>query len=208
MRISFLLILLLTYFIAPAQVRVIKLDKTAIPKSITYKGHVVDAAKYSHNDGEHIIFTTETGITNSKGIDNDGLREAALYAYDYKLDDLKYTLTWKLYDFVEPCGLDIAAEYLPNTFAVTDIDKDGVAEIWLMYKTTCTGDVSPAILKIIMYQGNKKHAMRGETKVKLPGETSYGGKYTFDAAFKAVPAAFRTYAINLWNKNVLQKWGK
>jgi hypothetical protein len=208
MKLYILALLSIVSLTTHAQVRVVKLDKTAIPKSITYKGHIVDAAKYSGNDGEHIIFTTETGITNSKGINNDGLRETALYAYDYKLVDLKYTLTWKLYDFVEPCGVDVAAEYLPNTFAVTDIDKDGVAEIWLMYKTTCTGDVSPAILKIIMYQGNKKHAMRGETKVKLPGETPYGGRYTFDAAFKAVPAAFRNYAINLWNKNGLQKWGK
>lgn len=208
MRVAFLLIFLFTGLVAEAQIRVVKLDKTAIPKSITYKGHIVDAAKYSGNDGEHIIFTTETGIINSKGIDADGFREAALYAYDYKLVDLKYTLTWKLYDFVEPCGLDVTAKYLPNTFAITDINKDGIAEIWLMYKTQCTGDVSPASLKIILYEGTKKYAMRGESKIKLPDTAPYGGKYIFDSAFKTAPAAFRNYAIMLWNKNVLEKYGQ
>jgi hypothetical protein len=209
MKLRILVLLILTGFTVQAQVRIVKLDKTDIPKSITYKGHVIDAARYSANDGEHITFTTETGVVNSKGIDNEGSREAALYAYDYKLIDLKYILNRPpLYDFVAPCGLDVTAKYLPNTFAITDLNKDGTAEIWLMYKTACTGDVSPAILKVIMYEGTRKYAMRGETRIKLPGAAPYGGTYVFDAAFKTASAAFRTYATELWNKNVLEKFGK
>ena len=74
--------------------------------------------------------------------------------------------TWKVYDYIDDCPVDIVASFVKNTFKITDLDNNGVAEIWLMYKTVCHGDVSPSEMKIIMYQGNQKFAMRGENKVQ------------------------------------------
>lgn len=206
MRCSIILTLLSAGLTAQAQIKVEKLNKAAIPTSITFKGHVVDGAKFSDKDGEHLVVLTETGVVDAKSADSEGSREAALYAYDYKVSEGKYILNWQQNDFVEPCELDVAAKYRPNTFSVTDLNNDGVAEVWTMYKTQCTGDVSPALLKVIMHEGAKKYAMRGESLIKLPGSKPYGGKYTLDAMFKAAPTVFRTYAINLWNKNMLEKF--
>lgn len=75
-----------------------------------------------------------------------------------------------------------------------------------MYKTVCHGDVSPVTMKIIMYEGNKKYAVRGDTRVSVSEGHTMGGEYTFDDAFKNGPAAFREYAKKLWAKNVVEKW--
>jgi len=109
--------------------------------------------------------------------------------------------TWKVYDYVEDCDVDMDLYFVDKTFAVTDLNKDGKAEVWIMYKNSCRGDVSPAPMKIIMYQDNKKFAVRGTTKV--PGN---GGEFTFDDAFKKAPAEFRQYAEKLWKQHKVETW--
>jgi hypothetical protein len=206
MKLYILALFALISFTAQAQVRVIKLDKTAIPKSIIYKGHIIDAAKFTDKEGEHIVITTETGETQSKNGDGDDYRDAALYAYHYLIQSGAYKATWTLYDFVKDCPVDIAANFVRKTFAVTDLDNNGTAEVWLMYKTVCHGDVSPSDLKIIMHEGDKKYAMRGTNKVQVSKTEYEGGKYTFDQAFNTAPASFKQYAQKLWKKNLLEKW--
>jgi len=193
-----------------AQLRVTKLTKTDVPASIHYVGHVLEVINYTDIEGEHLVFTTETGVTASKKTDGiDGLREAEINAYNYVIGSNTPKLIWKVHDFVAPCPVEVLLNYVPNTFAVTDLDNDGKAEVWLMYKAACNGDVAPLVMKVIMYQSTKKYAMRGETKTQtMNNPVHYGGSgtYTFDAAFKTGPDAFRQYAEALWKKNYLEKW--
>lgn len=211
-KLLYLYLILMTCQYATAQVKVTQLDKTAIPKSIKYTGHIIDAVSFTDKDGEHLVITTESGIISSKGPDSDNFRNEELHAYHYRKTAGELKLTWQTYDFIKDCDVDLAAHYLPKTFAVTDLDNNGTAEVWLMYKTVCHGDVSPSDLKIIMHEGDKKYAVRGTTKVILPGEKetapkeTYGGKYTFDAVFKAGPKSFRDYASALWKNNMIEDW--
>jgi hypothetical protein len=205
MKLFNLLMLLMIAQFASAQIKLVKLDKKSIPASINYVGKIINAVRYTDGEGEHIVVTTETGETKSKGAEDD-YRDMALYAYSYRVIGGKQTLSWQVHDFVKECPVDIKANYIPNTFAVTDLNKDGKAEVWLMYTTVCHGDVSPSNMKIIMYEGNKKYAVRGTSKVKISDKEYEGGVYTFDEAFKKGPKSFRSYALQLWKKNVIETW--
>lgn len=89
---------------------------------------------------------------------------------------------------------------------MTDLDKNGVAEVWVMYKNSCHGDVSPVPTKIIMYEANKKCALRGESRVKVSAIDYIGGSYTLDESFKNRPLIFKNYAEKLWTQNKMEKW--
>jgi hypothetical protein len=209
MKLFALSLLLTAAQVSFAQIKVTKLDKKDIPVTIKYTGHIVNAVRYTDSGGQHLIITTETGITPTKSTDpgDTDFRDAALYAYCYTLgpnNELK--LSWQTYDFIKDCSVDLEAKYVPNTFSITDLNKDGKAEVWLMYTTVCHGDVSPSDMKIIMHEGIKKYAVRGTKKVKISGEDYGGGKYTFDEAFKTGPEAFRQYAVDMWKKNLMQVW--
>ncbi len=195
-------------FLVTAQVKTTPLGKGNIPPSIKYAGKVVDAITYTDNEGEHIIITTQTGILDvkSKDPDDDGLRKSDLYAYAYLVKNGITTLSWQLHDLSGECPVDPKASYIPKTFAITDLDKNGKAEVWLMYSVACRGDVSPADMKIIMHEGVKKFAVRGQDRVKVSATTYDGGKYAFDEAFKKGPEVFRKYAENLWKKNIDENW--
>lgn len=188
-----------------AQIKVTKLTKADIPVSIKYIGHIIDAAKFTDADGEHIVFTTETGGVKTKAKNSEG-HDADLYAYCYKAVAGTLVLAWQVHDFEKDCEFDILVKFIPNTFAVTDLNNDGKAEVWLMYKTNCTSDVSPFTMKIIMYEGSKKFAARGSAKIKVSAEDYLGGEYSFDDAFKTGPEVFRNYATALWEKNLMQTW--
>jgi len=76
-----------------------------------------------------------------------------------------------------------------------------------MYETVCHGDVSPSDMKIIMYEGQQKFAMRGENKINYGtgdnGQKMYaGGEYKIDDAFSNGPTVFLEFAKKLWNKNI------
>jgi hypothetical protein len=96
--------------------------------------------------------------------------------------------------------------FVDKTFAVPDLNKDGKAEVWIMYKNSCHGDVSPVAMKIIMYQDNKKFAVHGITRVPVSATEYAGGEFTFDDTFKKAPAEFRRYAERLWKQHEMETW--
>jgi len=73
-----------------------------------------------------------------------------------------------------------------------------------MYKVSCQGDVSPVPMKIILYQDNKKFAVRGTTKVSA--DENMGSEFIFHEASKMAPAAFRQYAEKLWKQHKAETW--
>ena len=205
-----LLVILFLYSIttfAQKPIKLTQLDTTQLPAGITWEGKIKNAVRWTDKQGDNIVLTTETGIYQNKKFkhENEG-SDAELFAYHYIIQQATAQLTWKVYDFIKDCPVDIETTYLKNSFQVTDLNNDGVGEVWLMYKTVCHGDVSPSDMKIIMYQGQQKFAMRGKNKVQISEKEYEGGNYTFDKAFEAAHPLFKDFAKKLWNKNILQKW--
>lgn len=190
------------------QITTTNLDINKLPKGIKFTGKIKTAVRWNDKSGDNIVLTTETGETINKTAPSDDYRDAALYAYHFIVNNDSTYLTWKVYDFIKECPVDIEANFIKNTFQVTDLNNDGVAEVWLMYKTVCHGDVSPCDMKIIMYQGQQKYAIRGQNKVQVSDKEFYGGEYKFDKAFADGPKEFLEFAKKMWSKNIMQRWGE
>lgn len=204
--------ILLFWFLVPLviygqkKIELTYIDKTQIPKEIKYLGKIKTAVKWTDDLGDNLVITAETGDVESKSAPSEGYRDAALYAYHFLVFNDSVRQTWKVTDFIKECPLDIEANFIKNTFQITDLNGDGIAEIWLMYIVTCTSDVSPVDMKVIMYQGTQKHAMRGQNKVEVSPGKFYGGEYKFDKAFNEAPKEFRSFAEKLWKAHIMEKW--
>jgi len=190
-----------------AQFKLIKLDKNLIPKSIQYLGNIAQAVRWTDNAGDNIVILTTTDKTQTKNAPDDSYSDGSLYAYHYLISGDSTKQTWRVYDFVKECPVDMFLYFVDNKIIVTDLNKDGKAEIWIMYKVSCQGDVSPIPMKLIMYQDNKKFAIRGTTRVKISANEYMGGEFTLDEAFKTGPAEFRQYAESLWKQHKAETWG-
>lgn len=191
------------------KIKVLNTTLSKLPVLSDHKGKIKDHIHWTDTEGEHTIIICETGVTPSKNSTADmESNEASVYAYKYTVKDGTISLNWKIQDFVRDCPFDITATFVKNTLQVTDLDDDGIAEVWVMYKVTCRSDVSPCNMKIIMYEGSDKYAMRGENKVTAGDDTFIGGEYKFDEAFDTAPKSFRNFAINIWDANILENWEK
>lgn len=188
-----------------------KLDVNKLPAGVKYEGKVKNAVQWKDNLGDNIVITTETGSYPSKNPSEDEeSNDADIFAYHYIIKGDKVTLNWQVRDRIINCFLDLELSYIKNTFQVTDLDNNGEAEVWLMYKIGCRSDVCPCDMKIIMYQGQKKHAIRGENKAMIGiddnGKKIYeGGQYKVDNAFKNSPKVFLEYAKKMWKKNMMDR---
>jgi hypothetical protein len=191
--------LLLLSLSARAQLRVSPLAPSAVPATLKHSGRVVQALRYTDRTGTYTVLATEIAPRPDPSPKEMGdSQRADLYAYQYPAAGPGPT--WQVHDFVDDCPLDLEARFLPKSLTVTDLDQDGTAEVWLVYRTTCRGDVSPSTQKIIMYEGPRKYAVRGTSRITLGG-TSDGGTYTLDAALQAAPATFRQHATQLWMRH-------
>lgn len=183
-----------------------RIDSAQVPKALKYKGNFKDGFRWKDKTGEYVVLTSETGVYINENFshENDG-SDAEVFAHCYSLENNQQI--WKVNDFIKDCMVDIDAAFKKNSLKVTDLDKNGIAEIWVMYEMACKGDISPSDLKIIMYEGKQKFAMRGESKIRTGMENHgkpvfEGGSYTFDKAFQQGPKAFRDYAEKLWNEHM------
>jgi hypothetical protein len=185
-----------------AQFKLTKLDKNSIPKNIQYTGKIFQAVRWTDNTGDNIVILTGTDKTQNQNASGERYSEGALHAYHYLLSDDSAKQTWKVYDYVKECPVDMFLYFLDKSFAVTDLNKDGKGEVWIMYKVSCQGDVSPITMKIIMYQDNKKYTVRGTTQVS----DGMGGEFMYDEAFKNAPTEFKQYAEKLWKQHTVETW--
>lgn len=174
------------------------LQEFQLPKEIKYDGKFIGGKRYKDKSGEYITIITETGsYENNK---NEG-EDAELFAYNFVISGgSSIKQIWRIYDFFKDCHLDITANFIDNTFRITDLNNDGIAEVWHAYFIGCKGDVSPWDMKIIMYEGKQKFAMRGTQKIIMQDYID-GGDYKFDDAFNNGPKIFRDFAEDLWNEN-------
>jgi hypothetical protein len=186
--------------------KVTTLTSATIPKGIPYTGKIKNAVRWIDQQGDNVVITTETGVYANKKSENGEGRDADLFASHYLIKKMGVEPTWKVTDRIKDCPLDIQVAFIRNSFQVTDLDKDGMAEVWIMYKTACHGDMSPCDMKIIMYEGQKKFAMRGENKIKVSETETYGGEYKMDDAFSKGPKVFSDFAKKLWNKHIMETW--
>ncbi|MBO9205239.1 MULTISPECIES: M949_RS01915 family surface polysaccharide biosynthesis protein [Niastella] len=192
--------------LAQGTIKVTAIDKSKLPAGIKFPGKLKQAIRWNDLAGDNIVVTSETGIyTNPKFKHENEGRDAELFAFHFIVSD-SIQQTWKVYDLISDCPVDLEASFVKNTLQVTDLNNDGIGEVWVMYRTVCHGDVSPSDMKIIMYQGKQKYAMRGTNKVQVGEKEFEGGEYKFDAAFTAGPAEFMQFAVKLWNKNIQQKF--
>ncbi|GAB3316583.1 hypothetical protein GCM10027299_07030 [Larkinella ripae] len=183
-----------------AQLPAKPLGKTQWPAGVPVTGELVKALGWSDASGRHYVVASTTGIEEKPAADGEVYRSARLSVKQYRQSGATMTVEWEIRDGLADCPLDATARFVPEAIQVTDLDKNEVPEVWVMYRTACRGDVSPATLKLILYEGKTKYAMRGTTRVPAGENRFVGGKYRFDAAFEQRPAVFKTFAKSLWAK--------
>lgn len=188
-----------------ASLEIIPFKGADLPGGVSCRGSLVDGARWRDASGEHIVILCQTGSFKSPAGGREDERDAEVYAHRYARAGKSWRRAWTVRDFERNCPLDLYAAFLPGSLTVTDLDGNGIAEVTFLYRLACRGDVSPSRMKLIMYEGTRKYAVRGVTA--MPPEFSFGqrGEMIPDPAFKKAPRAFLEYATARWKVFEIEK---
>ena len=211
----------------------VKISAAQLPVTIKFKGKLNEAWQWTDKLGENIIITSFVEPYNDKEKNEYGEegQSAELHAVQYVKKDGSYELLWKNDEVEKSCPFDITCEFIKGSTSITDLDKDGVAETTIQYRLACRSDVSPAEMKLIMYEDATKYFLKGLSWLKsseedkftvtekdanletLPGyKKSEGeymktfGRYESEKGFAGAPLEFLTYARRQWMKFVKESF--
>ncbi|MEP2240314.1 MAG: hypothetical protein ABJI22_18245 [Maribacter sp.] len=189
------------------ELKIDSLNYNDIPKSLDFKGTVVEALKWNDLNGENILIQTVTGNFTWMDYEKDSTDytlndKAELYAYLFikSSTENEYKKKWRLYDYIECYSLDWFIGYAPKATTITDLDEDGITEIAMPYVLMCRGGMDPGIMKIIMFEDDTKYALRGETMLMCGNENAYGGEYEASTNLEKKPK-FNTFLKQHWHRN-------
>jgi len=184
------------------KINLLPIDTVFINQKFKYKGKVKDCLKWKDQEGTHIVFTTETGVYHTNIDEQEGIfnQNAEVFCHHYVQQENDFAKKWTIYDFSKDCPMDATARFGQFNLEVTDLNENGVPEIWTIYRIVCRGDVSPSTLKLIMYEGDKKYKLQGNSEIELNENEKYGGEITKIVNFEK-EEVFYEYAQQKWNKN-------
>jgi hypothetical protein len=181
-------------------------DSKFITTHFKFKGKPIEFIKWKDAIGSHITFTTLTNIVEQNDPEGEFYGKTRyLNCYHYSENEGYYKLSWIVSDFVENCPVDLTLSFIKKSLHITDLNKDGIGEIWTMYRSACRGGVDPSEHTLIMYEGSKKHQIKGESKIEISEADTYGGEITEIKGFKDGDP-FVEYAKNFWKKNSKETW--
>lgn len=210
----------------------VALTAEQMPASIKINGKLQEAWQWTDKSGENILVTSYTQPYDDKGKNEYGEegQTAELHAAQYVKKGESYELVWKNDDTEKSCPFDITCEFIKGATTVTDLDKDGIAEATIQYRMACRSDVSPAQMKLFLYEGAEKYFLKGLSWLKsspedsltvtekdanletLPGynktEEEYMktfGRYESEKGFVEAPPEFLIYARQQWVKFVKER---
>lgn len=171
-----------------------------IPKSIDFRGTVVECLKWTDKLGDNLLIQSVSGHIPINDEEDEDKWELYVYLFRKEVNETSYKKIWKIYDYNLCFGVDWYAGFIPHATTITDIDKNGIAEISIPYVLICRGGMDPGTMKIIMYEGDTKYAIRGETMISCNSNNPYGGDYTLTDNLKE-KLAFRNFLIKRWEIN-------
>ena len=168
-------------YAATSGITISKIDIAHLaPQNIKPEADLVSAVSVQDKNGAHIlVLTRKIGPSHIKKNPSRNERIDLLAVY-YTGANGNWIEEWEIKDFIDCPGLDSSASFFAEHVTITDLDKNGVAEVSVPYKMFCGGGIDPSTLKIIMRQGKDKFGLRGETLVETPGNEPFGGEVTYD----------------------------
>jgi len=179
--------------------------ETELPAGIMIPGKVKQLLRYTDKTGENVVALSSTGLYfdpyrthEAEGFLWNTGQELQLYAVRYQLVAGTPVVRWQLTEAVYDCAMIMDTDFYPEATQVTDLDNNGTAEIWLMYRKSCQWENDPADLLVVMHHGEQRHVMRGHTRIKDVNGMFSGGDYRFDAAFRKAAPSIRNHAVRLW----------
>jgi hypothetical protein len=173
-----------------AGIEALPFEATAVDRDMPHKGKVVGGQRWRDGNGDNMLV-----LSRIERMADDGMSSVFLYANHFvRGADGKVRLLREVKDRYEDCEFDNMTRFLSDANQVTDLDNDGLGEVWFAYVVDCTSDVAPLTTKLLGLENGDKYIIRG--RIDDTGLTQSEKKV--DASLTRGPEEFAEHADSLW----------
>lgn len=221
-RLFFLALSLLALNLS-AQLKTTPVTQADVPQTIKYKADFQSGQSWTDAQGLHYLVLSQTKIIVPKiAIDaakkfellnvagkldtirpvEAYYREQAMYAYHYLVKGDTVSLVWKNHAVVINCPNKLTLENL-STPIVTDLDADGIAEVWRIYWFGCRAEKNVALnMELVMDEGSFRAIIKGSRLIKYGEkmEKTDGGALEPDSNYNNLTPELRNFGLELWKR--------
>jgi len=150
-----------------------------------------DTISWRDKQGQHFLLIKQSDISRNE---DEGTSSQSINLTHWLKKDDRLMETWSYQDSIIDCPLDIELKFLAEP-RYPDIDHDGYHEVYFIVQKSCKGDISPAVVQVIMVDHKRvKYFMEADQKLVFPNGTTDGGDYDL-GDFEELPQPFQDYAI-------------
>lgn len=194
--------------IAASEIQTVPMSTKAVQQEkISLAAPLVKGVMFHDVKGEHLLLLTKRSSPSKRKPDPHRMERHELKATHFKKAAKGWIQEWAINDYVDCPGLDSEANFYLGKVSITDVNNDGHAEVSVPYNLFCGGGVDSKIIKIIMRTKNEKFALRGKSKIVLPGQEYFGGEMEMDPLLKINKnAAYRDHLIKIWDDICVEKY--
>ncbi|HUQ04187.1 MAG TPA: hypothetical protein VM261_16925 [Kofleriaceae bacterium] len=127
---------------------------TKVPGGMKIGARLVGGGRFVDAEGEKFVYLVERASRDRASV--------SMYAVHERGggDDAKRLR--ELNDSAEACPGPTASAFVDGSLAVTDLDADGVGEVWLAWIVGCGSDEEPMVAKQVVLEGKDRYVIRGE----------------------------------------------
>ncbi len=176
-------------------------DKSVLNELDDVKGDFLYGYKWKDKMGlNQLIFTVQNKFVEWKDAEYDDMGDNYRYLRVYHFAGTKndYSLIREIKDGFDACGsppFALENEFYKNSISITDLNKNGYAEITFMYYLLCASELTPVTTKLMMLENGEKYAIRGNSYIP---EYEMGGEKNL--SLKGADQVLKDYASDIWNK--------
>lgn len=130
--------------------------------------------------------------------------KATLYGRTASSDAFKPR--WQSEQETTCAGLDLDVDFYTDVSDVSDLNKDGVAEVTVASHAFCGGGIDPHDIAIEMHEGQAVYTITGQSLITPAGEEPFGGEREDSASLKNAPPVLRQHMDEVWQKVYKRPW--
>ncbi|HDS1697476.1 MULTISPECIES: M949_RS01915 family surface polysaccharide biosynthesis protein [Pseudomonas] len=161
-------------------------------------------------DGEGLLVLSRSDgqasdLESGQEVDKVVLK-ATLYGRTAENDTFR--ARWQIEQETTCPGLDLDVDFYNDVSDVSDLNKNGVAEVTLASHAFCGGGIDPHDIDIEMREGQASYTITGQSLISPAGEEPVGGEREDSASLKAAPQAIRDHMAAIWQQVYKRPWSE
>lgn len=170
----------------------------------------IKSVHFRDHDGEGLLVLSRS---DGQAVDAESEQEvdkvvlkATLYGRAAERDAFKPR--WQIEQETTCPGLDLDVDFYADVSDVTDLDKDGTAEVTVASHAFCGGGIDPHDIAIEMREGQSVYTITGQSLITPAGEDPVGGEREDSASLKQAPELLRQHMDSVWQQVYKRPWSE